>query len=163
MSKLDQSLLAELFTYDPVEARLYWKNVSKYHSRLNGMEAGYKKCDKGKCYWLVKINGKPYKRMKIIYCLETGVWPVMLDHKDGNSLNDHISNLRVATREENTWNRKIGKQNRVLPMGIRRMGGGFQVRIAYKKKTYYLGIFNNLEDARQAYTKKREEFYGQFA
>ena len=35
-----RELLEHTFTFDLENGKLFWKNVSKYHSKLNGFEAG---------------------------------------------------------------------------------------------------------------------------
>ena len=50
---------------------------------------------------------------RFIYELKNGPIPegLFIDHRDGNSLNDCISNLRLATQQQNNMNRKKNKNN----------------------------------------------------
>jgi len=172
VNKIARSIGAErfksLFEYNLFKGKLYWKNVSKYHLNRNGLEAGFPRRDSNKpdkYYWIVKIDRHPIKRATIIYALATSIIPDLIDHKDGNSLNDSIHNLREATHEQNSWNRKIGKPGRDLPMGIRliKSSGRYQARITHRNKLIPLGTFSTVNDAQNAYLEKRKELFGEFA
>lgn len=149
---------------DPTTGKVFWINVSKFHNSLNSKEAGGARHGGGhKKYWVIKFNKMALKRAKVVWALTFNEWPVMLDHINGNSLDDRLSNLRIATPEQNSWNRKIGLRGKTLPMGVRMMGNRYQARICYKKKLIHLGSFDDVTDAHETYLKKRRELYGQFA
>ncbi len=154
------------FHLDPETGILYWKNVSKYHLRKNGQVAGHKGTTNGKHYWVIRWNKKSYKRGQLVYLMTHGVFPKpVMDHINGDSLDDRPSNLRAATITENAWNHSKRKRTQNLPMGIRvtPTSGKFVARIGYMKKQITIGTFDKLEDAVCAYQSKRKELYGDFA
>lgn len=165
MNTITKQLLDKLFVIDIFSGKMYWKNVSKFHNSLNGKEAGCcQKTTGNKAYWVIKINNKKYKRGRLIFFYVNNFFPTpCVDHIDGNSLNDAITNLRQASVTENSWNHKGRKKKSNLPMGIRASGNKFIARIAFNKKTIYLGTFNNLEEAKQTYKQKRIELYGKYS
>lgn len=59
--------------------------------------------DCGKGYSTVKLNGKNYLRHKIISECFIGKRPngYTVNHKDGNKLNNDVSNLEYVSKEEN--------------------------------------------------------------
>src|SRR5688572_26564787 len=85
----------ELFTVDLDAGRLFWLSPSKYHAEKKGREAGRPiPSHSGKSYWVIRIDGHPYKRSHLIFCLVNGRFPYpQLDHINGDSLDDRPSNL----------------------------------------------------------------------
>lgn len=165
---LTKERLEFLFAADLQRGRLYWRNVSKYHAEKVGQEAGCpvrNHCNK--FYWVVTIDGRKYKRAHLIFCLAYGRFPSpMVDHKNGDSLNDAISNLRNATVTQNAWNHKTRKRRIALPMGVRfskRNHNRFEARISFHGKQIALGTFDSVEHAQEVYASKRKELYGEFA
>jgi hypothetical protein len=109
------------FSVDYERGQLFWKSVSKYHCARNGREAGYARdSHTGKKYWVIRWNGKSYKRGHIIFFLGHDRWPSpCLDHINGDSLDDRPENLREATFTENAWNHRKRAKRSALPMGVR--------------------------------------------
>jgi hypothetical protein len=156
--------LDELFFVDLNNGKMYWKKPTKYHPDLAGKEAGCNRQYKNSGYWVIKIDGKAYKRSRLLFFYKHNKFPSpCVDHIDGNSLNDCIHNLREASLLENSWNHRTRKKSTSLPMGIRQTKTGYVARIAFKKKTIHLGVFLTVEDAEKAYKQKRIELYGRFS
>lgn len=166
MKTLTYSELINLFDICPNTGKFFWKNVSKHHKSLNGKEAGcIQKTVSGKKYHVIKINGKKYKRGRLMFFYVFKNFPKpCVDHINGNSLDDRIENLREASILENAWNHKNRKKTSKLPMGIRlTKNNKYQARISFMGKLLHLGIFENVEDAHNCYQLKRKELYGKFA
>lgn len=158
-------LLARMNVYAE-SGKIYWKDATKYHSRLNGKEAGCaRKSASGKYYWYVTFDSKPIKRSQIILALATGRWPTeCVDHINGDSLDDRACNLRHASIQQNAWNHKRRRKLSKLPMGVRQTKNGrFQARIAVHKQTKYLGVFPTHQAASAAYQAARKESFGDFS
>lgn len=77
-----------------------------------------------------------------------------VDHIDGNGLNNDISNLRWATRQENMWNKTLGKGYHKSQYGT------FRARIAIDGKMTHIGTYATEEEAHDAYVKKANEIRG---
>jgi hypothetical protein len=143
-----------------------WVNPSKYHPGLIGKVAGSViRTHAGKAYWVIKLDGRAYRRSRLVLMIATGVWPPeCVDHKNGDSLDDRATNLRQASDTENNWNHQKRKKESPLPMGVRGLKSGrFQARIACGKRTHNLGTFKSAQEARDAYLVKRSELFGEFA
>jgi hypothetical protein len=144
-----------------------WVDATKHHRNLIGEIAGGVRGGRsGKAYWVIKLDGTPYKRAQIVLTVSTGVWPnETVDHINGNSLDDRSVNLRHATWTQNAWNHKKRAKRSDLPMGVRvpPNSKGFQARVACNKKTYHLGVYSTPELAHEAYRAKRLELFGEFA
>jgi hypothetical protein len=108
--------------YPPVEAvreslryeegKLYWLMRPRHHfpgertwgmwnSRFCGKEAGRKTLDRrhGRWHWEAGLFGRRIRRHHLVWALINGEWPSSdLGYENGNSLDDHIENLRPSTR-----------------------------------------------------------------
>lgn len=144
-----------------------WIDATKHHRNLIGCIAGGARPNiNGKFYWVIKLNGLPYKRAQIVPAIASGVWPTeMVDHINGDSLDDRSKNLRHANATQNAWNHKKRAKRSALPMGVRFMSGsnGFQARISCNKEMHHLGVHKTPELAHAAYLNKRIELFGEFA
>lgn len=93
---------------------------------------------------------------------------VMTDHIDGNVLNNQKSNLRAATRQQNSANaRKMtsraGKPCSSKYKGVHFTAGKFRAVIGFNKKAIGLGSYANEDEAAQAYNAKAKELFGEYA
>lgn len=86
------------------------------------------------------------------------------DHEDGNKLNNQRSNLRIATKPQNQWNRKKQAGASVYK-GVywQRDVGKWKAQLQFYGKKYYLGLFDNEIDAAKVRDAKAMELHGEFA
>ena len=89
----------------------------------------------------------------------------VIDHIDGNSLNNQKNNLRICTQSQNLSNQKIGKSNTSGYKGVsyNKGHGKYHSRIKFNKKSIHLGCFVNLKDAARAYNAAAIKYHGEFA
>lgn len=86
------------------------------------------------------------------------------EHKDGNTLNNQRSNLRIATVAENNRNRRTPKNNTSGCTGVHRAGDrAWIVRFIVKGKRQTFGHFFDLEAAKKRANEVRLELHGEFA
>ncbi len=85
-----------------------------------------------------------------------------VDHIDGNSLNNCRSNLRVATRKENTRNRRITSKNTSGYVGVGRAGRRWSSTIKFDGVSHHIGYFDTPEEAHEAYLRRAIEVFGEF-
>jgi hypothetical protein len=155
-STLTQDLLKELFDYK--DGELYWK--SKPANRVSIGDVAGSLSSNG--YKQVYINGKPYYCHRIIFAMHNDYFPKMIDHIDGNSINNKIENLRETTNSQNQYNRKCVNSYGIKGVSLHQCGK-FHVRITVNGKEKHLGLFEKLEDAKNAAIKARQELHGEFA
>ena len=87
-----------------------------------------------------------------------------VDHIDGDSLNNTLSNLRWATPQENTFNAKCYSNNLLNIKGVqKRENGRYRARIRHNGILINIGHYDTLEEARQAYINKANELFGEFS
>lgn len=84
-----------------------------------------------------------------------------VDHVNGVRDDNRISNLRIATPEDNARNKKQGALNKSGSMGVYwvKADRKWRVRIGVNGKYVSVGVFSNLEDALEA-RKTAEIKYG---
>jgi hypothetical protein len=86
---------------------------------------------------------------------------MVVDHINGNRLDNRKCNLRICTHSENNANRKP-KENRSLPKGVVKKGNRYRAYITHNKERMYLGSYKTIEEAQKAYKEKSQELYGDF-
>lgn len=90
---------------------------------------------------------------------------LVVDHINGNGLDNRRENLRAATRSENQWNRTAMKRNTSGFKGVHwnKGRGLWQAVISKHYKKYHLGYFACPERAHLAYCSAAEDLHGRFA
>lgn len=171
MPEINQEVLHESLNYDKETGLFTWKvdrpeshfkNNSAYKvylSRFAGKCAGYpSKYGKKDLYYLqIRIKGKLFLGHRLAWFYVNGVWPSkLLDHEDGNGLNNKWSNLREATPVSNGRNCGLSVNNKSGVNGVywnkansKWVAEGHYTENGIHKKTN-LGSYANLEDARIA-------------
>jgi len=87
---------------------------------------------------------------------------MVVDHIDGNGLNNHRRNLRNCTPRQNEYNKPPrGRRSRFK--GVYPRGGKWYAILKHKGQTYYLGTFDDEAEAARARDRKAFELEGPFA
>lgn len=150
----------ELFDYDPETGILRRKIGRRKTSHADG-SVGHIGSNG---YLMVTADAYPYCVHRIAILIMTGRWPEWTDHIDLNKLNNKWSNLREATPHQNAGNQPIRKRNKSGRKGITlHHTGKWCARIKLHGRGHYLGLFENLDDAAEAYLAAAREHFGEFA
>ena len=92
---------------------------------------------------------------------------MVVDHINGNGLDNRRSNLRICTHAENLRNRGGNRGSTSKYKGVSRCAGSrsnpWQALIESNRKKYLLGYFPTEEAAARAYDAKALELHGAFA
>jgi hypothetical protein len=90
---------------------------------------------------------------------------LLVDHKNGNSLDNRIANLHSATWSENAQNRpkKQNTSSRFKGVSFHKQYKKWGATICYQGKNILLGWFVNEIDAAKAYDRAALKYYGEFA
>lgn len=115
---------------------------------------------KSKGYLRVSINGKRYLIHKLAIFYVTGVYPEdEIDHIDGDSSNNSISNLREVGRKENRKNLKKYITNSSGVTGVHISSSGkFYAQIRHNGINYCSKYFEDMESAIEARSSFSSEF-----
>ena len=91
--------------WDYRDGKLYWRVRPKYQNIDISKQAGC--LNKITGYWMIRYNGKDYRRSRLNYYWHNGSWPKYeIDHyPDRTKTNDRIENLRDVPHRENNKNR----------------------------------------------------------
>lgn len=153
--------LQRLISYDPATGILTWKNCPWSHA-FNGREVG---AVGSGGYRYLKVFGKLCLAHRIAWAIAYGEFPDgMIDHKDGNRLNNRLDNLRLATPGQNTFNSKVPSHNKSGFKGVCwiKKSSKWKAAIGFQGKQHTVGLFNTKEEAAAAYAAKAIELYGEF-
>lgn len=86
-----------------------------------------------------------------------------IDHIDGNSYNNELSNLRLVTVQQNNANRDYSKRQGKFPTGVSSTGVRYRARIKINGKYKHIGTFNTIDEAAIAYIEVHKELFGKYS
>jgi hypothetical protein len=88
----------------------------------------------------------------------------IIDHKDGNGLNNQEGNLRIATYSQNNWNRrKQAGTSQYKGVCWYPRYNKWLAQLRANSKRHHLGYFDTEEEAYEAYCRAAEKLHGEFA
>ena len=155
--------LRESLTYEPASGKLFWKQGCRHA----GKEAGcITRTMQGNSYRLVRVNGKLVHAHRVAWAIVNGEWPpAMIDHKNGDGLDNRWSNLRPATREQNAQNRKLDQRSKTGATGVHfnRRRNLYSVNIKANGQRTHVGYFDTKDAAVVAANQARARLHGGFA
>lgn len=90
---------------------------------------------------------------------------LVIDHQNGNGLDNRRANIRVATKSQNQWNRKLNENNSSGIKGVswNKASKKWHATIKHDGQKINLGFFEHKLDAGHAYNEKAKEVFGEFA
>ena len=90
----------------------------------------------------------------------------MVDHRDGNGLNNTGLNIRVCTPMQNARNRPVASRNKAGFKGVHPTKGtrsNWSAVIYVSGKGKFLGSYKTKEEAARAYDAQASKLFGEFA
>jgi hypothetical protein len=172
--------------------RIFAWPVLVYRKRKFGQPYRKIRLTEGKCaivdqkdfYWLNNFDWFTRRNNKSFYAVrldnDCAKWPTMVsmhrelmnspegffvDHRNTDTLDNRNSNLRLATRSQNQWNRRKTKNTSSQFTGVSfyKRHGNWTACINVAKKRIFLGYFNSEVEAAKAYDEAAKKYHGEFA
>ena len=117
-------------------------------------------------YMVIYVDGKVYKAHRLAFLYMTGTFPTAdADHKDTVKHHNWWSNLRPATRQQNSFNRGANRNSatglKMICWHKRDQQYRVQTRVAGKKKVF--GGYKKLEDAIDVAAQVMLTYHSEFA
>lgn len=119
----------------------------------------------GDGYWRMQFRGEFYATHRVIYFMARGGDPgrLVVDHIDGDNLNNSVANLRACTQQQNLYNARGKPKRSGLPKGIEKLSNGhFRVYVSIEG-VRHVSTLENLNAAKCYLRSVRERNHGEYA
>ena len=87
----------------------------------------------------------------------------LVDHQDGDGLNNQRANLRLSTNQQNVWNQGLRRNNTTGYKGVSKRGSRYRAYVVVDGTQQHLGTFTTAEEAALAYNKAAAALFGVYA
>lgn len=117
----------------------------------------------GDRYRRIRIDGRAFLEHRVIWALHHGEWPaadMLIDHLNGDGLDNRIANLRLASAAVNQQNqRRAQSRSKTGFLGVSTGKKKFNAQIWINGRTRYLGTFATPELAHAAYLVAKRDLH----
>lgn len=155
---LPASYVREILSYDAETGVFTWRKPTNTATRIGDVAGGTHPDG----YRVISIGGLKYSEHRLAYLWMTGEWPSDdVDHVDGNRANNAWDNLRACTCAENAQNLARPRTNSSGAIGVtwNKSCKKWQSSIRRLGKSHYLGLFDTVEEAAQAYLSAKSALH----
>lgn len=156
ISNVSHAQLLELLHYSPRTGVFKWRKPRagiRVGERAGSITYG----SYSKIYRRISVAGRQYMEHRLAWFYTHRRWPSQLiDHKNGDGLDNRINNLRDVSPVENSANARLP----VKTKGWDRHGGKYRARIRKDNREIYLGQFSSPRLAHAAYLSAAKKLYG---
>lgn len=105
-------------------------------------------------YRTIHLDGKQHMAHSIVWFVATGDWPPLIDHINGNKLDNRLENLRMADAATNARNR-TNYVHRKLLGAYPTPAGRFSALIVADGAWFHLGVYATEQEAHERYLAAR--------
>lgn len=161
MTMITREMLIEVLSYNPETGEFFWKQ--QRGGKKAGSLAGH---TNRRGYVVIHACGKLHYAHRLAWCMHYGDFPPngkFIDHENLDKSDNRIVNLRIATKSENAANTRAQSNSKSQIKGISFGNNKWRVRICLNGKQKWLGSFNSIEAAKDAYARNANALFGEFA
>ena len=162
---MDSKLLREIVKYNKKTGEMIWK-MRGYHlfekswvcDSWNTRYSDKKiRTIDGKGYLVMTAFGKRYTLHRLAWLYVKGYWPLIIDHINGDKLDNRFCNLREVTNQENHMNNRRASNNTSGVTGVyyNKKRNLWCAQMKFNGKTYHLGSSKDFNDV--VMLRKKEE------
>ena len=155
---LTQEKLKEILHYSP-ETGVFTRTDPTTSKRFYGKTAGTTRKDG---YVQITVSGKLLLAQRLAWLYVYGEMPTkFVDHRDQNPSNNRISNLRLASKKQNTENTGIRADNASGFRGVsfHKTRSKWVAQICHNQVRINIGLFDTPEEASAAYEAMRDKLF----
>ena len=175
---LTYEILCQLISVDEDSGIATWKLAPKcaFDSELKWKRHNNEKAGSiidpsanSKGYQFVWLFGASHRLHRIIYCIYNVIdlvdCPNIVDHANGNTLDNSKNNLRKATPQQNARNSKLNKNNKSGHSGVYWCNNDnlWKATVRVDGKVKYLGGFKDKNLAISARVAGEVKYFGEFS
>lgn len=158
---MDAAYLKTILHYSALTGHFTWRVTRGGRGARTNARAGYLN---GRGYRRIKVDQVSYPAHHMAWLYMTGEWRAGdIDHRNGRRDDDTWANLRPATRTQNCANRGINKNNTTGAPGVTFRRGRFEASLMLAGVKTYLGSYETLTEAAEAYQTASVATRGVFA
>jgi hypothetical protein len=161
MTTLTQEEAHRLFEYK--DGVLFWKERPKFSRKPKGdMEIN---TISGNGYKIVGYKRQKYFVHQVVFLMQHGYIPEIVDHIDGDTNNNKIENLRASNKSLNACNSKTRSDNSSGRRGVywHKKSSKWMCQIVANKTPVYLGLHEDFELACLVADEARVLYHGEHA
>lgn len=164
---LTDAYVRGILDYDRRTGALTWRQRAdmrpQWNARFARKRAGWERRDKHArtSYRRIRIDGRNYLEHRIVWLHYYGQWPQgEIDHINGDGTDNRIANLREVDRSANMRNQRKRLDNTSGVNGVYwdTRSAKWHAHIRVNGRRFYLGLFENLEDATRARREAEARF-----
>jgi len=161
MAELDHSDLLRVISYDQNTGIFVWSERPgnrSYNARLSGKNAGQVESNG---YIRIRIFGTRYLAHRLAWFYLYKIWPVWIDHINGDRADNRIDNLRECLPVESAQNRKVLCTNKSGFTGVHWAKRQNKWRAVIYTRNYFksLGYFESKDEADAAYRQAKTQYH----